>query len=305
MRPCDSILIRLRSIESSRPNGPSIVFKPQGRIVHQQRASVQHICNSADHSFIRGNLLWRLLLAYCDSNSPEIDIDNDTIVVLEWHYPGVEKMEVTEHLVVEESPSDIILRVEDWEKPVQEIVRQKSPTMTSSPIFETNVIPMANTDRTGHRPASDPGYETDYDPMASSGYLSCSRRSSATTVSNGAHPELDESMQEDLSSLCNGDREREDSEDSETTLGNTRDNQDTQNGSAMDDSESFIELESEIELEGELDGEVDWGDIEISSDDPDGMQEDAYWDWSPEQRRWFHKDTDNIRWFPEDNDCIR
>ncbi|KAI5464720.1 hypothetical protein BGZ63DRAFT_161393 [Mariannaea sp. PMI_226] len=313
MRPCDSIIIRLLAIGSSRPNGQVLQLERQGKHVHEPAVSVQHISNSADYSFIRQSKLQALLLENCDSSFPDIEIDDDTVVVIRWHYPGTSKREVTKHLVVRESRFDIILRKQDWEQPIREFLRHVRqlpfPSGTWHGFAENSTRAHSETTEKSKEyarisPGNDPGAESDIASPACQS-LNPTRQNSFMTVLDDTHTEPSSAAsctsEEAGDELVAGQEEK--SEGLEITLKSHKSTEDDVLADQVaDDSELSTDVMTEADTSREK--EVDWGDIQICDKEPilegpDGMQENSYWDWSAESRRWYHFDNNGICWFPD------
>ncbi|KAH7019414.1 hypothetical protein EDB80DRAFT_700777 [Ilyonectria destructans] len=118
MRPRKFITVRLLEVQVLN-NSPSPVLGHAPKNVPPKTVSVLHLSNRAKHSFIAKPLAKQLLKTNYGSRASAFNIDNDTLIILEWRYPDLKHTEVTTHLVVRDSPFQIVLRKQDWELPIR------------------------------------------------------------------------------------------------------------------------------------------------------------------------------------------
>lgn len=324
-KPCEFVELRLLSLESTRQDGRTITFEHQRKRIGAKRATAQHICSTADYSYIRGDALCELVRANCGPDAPGIEITDDTVAVLEWRYLKAKKTETTRHLAVQESPADITFRVDDWEEPVRAMVQQvlqEEKSLEEKPLLEKPleegkpreraVSRVSETKRSRdeakgagllhHQTFSDHGMDTDCETNHSYDSPEPSRRSSASSVPSEHHgPNTTWDLGCTRPPLpSQDDAGGEGSEaGSATTLEAPRRSYEDQIDTISSHCESPMETEGGCEGVADKVGEMDWAGIQIEL--VDVPQEDVFWDWSTKEGRWYHRDPDgHIRsWFPE------
>ncbi|KAF7539860.1 hypothetical protein G7Z17_g12326 [Cylindrodendrum hubeiense] len=306
MLPCKFITVRLLEVEAPKHSPSPQLGRPDGN-VYPQKVSVLHLSNSAKHSFIAKKFLQHLLRINYGRRASEFKINNDTLVHLEWKYPDLNHAEVTTHLVVRDSHFQIILRKQDWERPIRSwlrnfpeqqlrehgILQPRPKPEGESPKAETA---KSRTESKSTVRPSDIGPEGDSETesIASESSYHPSRPSTATTTasvaevctSRGGSGGEDE---DGATELGDEGRDEKDGFESNTSSGDVQNNEIGTKGGYYDD----------------FDSDSEWPDIEVveteteDNDLDDEGQKDAYWDWSPEKRRWFHENEDkSLVWFP-------
>ncbi|KAH6959682.1 hypothetical protein BKA56DRAFT_600847 [Ilyonectria sp. MPI-CAGE-AT-0026] len=270
MQPRKSITVRLVEVQVLN-NSPSPALGHAPKNVPPKIVSVLHLSNRARYSFIAEPLAKQLLKTNYGSRASAFKIDNGTLIILEWRYPDLKHTEVTTHLVVRDSPFQIVLRKQDWEMPIRFwLMGCAEQELRGYGILQTYQKKVGMSPNKAEIPqcgdASEsvagaleitPERDSDKDSVVSESSINQSTSSRATTVSEGE---------------VGGDEQGNEEAGSET---------------------------------GQLDSESEWPDIEIvstkseDSDTDNEEQADAYWTWSPEQHRWFHENEDkSLAWFP-------
>lgn len=306
MRPRKFITVRLLEVQVLN-NSPSPVLGHAPKNVPPKTVSVLHLSNRAKHSFIAKPLAKQLLKTNYGSRASAFNIDNDTLIILEWRYPDLKHTEVTTHLVVRDSPFQIVLRKQDWELPIRVWLMEFSEQeLRENGILQSHQkkvgeSPKAETTQSVDVPKSTAGAseivaerDSDTEFVTSESSSTQSRSNTATTIS--------------ASGVCTGGSE---DENENRDLGRADNNGDEQgNEEAKSDTvHGDRDLHNEGEAKGncydQFDSESEWPDIEIvstkseDSDTDDEEQADAYWTWSPKQHRWFHENEDkSLAWFP-------
>ncbi|KPM40984.1 hypothetical protein AK830_g5617 [Neonectria ditissima] len=317
MLPCESIKLILLSVESLKPTLP----QPSGlgrrrKNVPYENASVLHISNSAKYSFITEKFLLKLLRANYGSQFSSFKIDNDSIAHLQWHYPNLRHMETTTHLVVRDSRFQIILRKEDWERPIrhwltkdysQEQLRERGiirPRLKDSQSHQAESI-KSKVERGSitQAPGMELGVDSETNSVASGSTSELSRAGTATTVATvAACPGRDGCAQ--VEEHGKGHREGQQVAQDEEKANDPTSNPNHE-GSVGDEDEDEEGTEVKSEHHEECDDESQWANIKIVDRDSEGddvdseTDEDAYWRWSPEKQQWFHQNDDkSLMWFP-------
>ena len=129
MLPCEYVEVSLVSIGS--PNQPvdhisRVVETAKINTKQFQRATVLHLANYSDENFVDISLVRDLFRAKHGSETPLPHIDNDTRITLQWHYTPLDETEVTTHRVLRDSRYQIILRKQDWERPIRQWLQLKA-----------------------------------------------------------------------------------------------------------------------------------------------------------------------------------
>ncbi|KAH6982132.1 hypothetical protein BKA56DRAFT_365515 [Ilyonectria sp. MPI-CAGE-AT-0026] len=289
MRPHKRIPVRLLDVQVLN-NSPSPALGRAPKNAPPKTVTVMYLFNRAKYSFIAKSAAKQLL-----------------ITNYEWRYPGLKHTKVTAHLVVRDSPFQIVLRKQDWEQPI----RSWLMTFSEQELRENGILQShekkvgesskAETTQPGDAPESIVGAseivserDSDTESVTSKSSTTQSRSSTATTIS--------------ISGDCTGGNE---SENEDRDLGRADNNGDEQGNEEAEsdtvhgDRDLHNEGEAKDNGRDQLDSESEWPDIEIvstkseHSDIDDDEQADAYWTWSPEQHRWFHENEDkSLAWFP-------
>ncbi|KAK7413886.1 hypothetical protein QQX98_007227 [Neonectria punicea] len=309
MLPCEHIKVILLSVESLKHSlhRPSDLGRRRRNIPYKS-VSVLHISNSGRYSFITERLLRKLLRVNYGSRSSSFEIDNDSIVHLQWHYPNVKHMETTSHLVLRDAHFEIILRKEDWELAIRRCLMEdySEEQLRERGILQQRPQPDSQSHKAESTKSeaecrstqvSDTGPEVDSEvdsvESGSNPRLSCA--SIATTIATLAgFPSRDVNWQEEYGE---GQQDGEENEEA------TREIDD--GGSSMDEDQIEEEVELKSECNESFNDEFHWANIEVvdtdsedSGVDSDTGEED-YWLWSPEKRQWFHRnEDDSLLWFP-------
>lgn len=118
MLPCDYVQVSLVSIGSQKHPLDHFSGNASGP-VQSQIATVLHLDEYGDDNFVDDTLVRNLYSAKHGAEAPVPYIDNDTRVRLQWHYLPLDETEVTTHKVVRNSRYQIILRKQDWERPIR------------------------------------------------------------------------------------------------------------------------------------------------------------------------------------------
>ncbi|KAL6409670.1 hypothetical protein AUP68_06053 [Ilyonectria robusta] len=306
MRPHKRIPVRLLDVQVLN-NSPSPALGRAPKNTPPKTVTVMYLFNRAKYSFIAKSAAKQLLITNYGSRASAFNIDNDTLMILEWRYPGLKHTRVTAHLVVRDSPFQIVLRKQDWEQPI----RSWLMTFSEQELRENGILQShqkkvgesskGETTQPGDAPESIVGAseivserDSDTESVTSKSSTTQPRSSTATTIS--------------VSGDCTGGNE---SENEDRNLRPADDNGDEQGNEEAESDTVHGErgLHNEGEAKGnccdQLDSESEWPDIEIvstkseDSDIDDEEQADAYWTWSPEQHRWFHENEDkSLAWFP-------
>ncbi|KAF7559985.1 hypothetical protein G7046_g4162 [Stylonectria norvegica] len=117
---CQFIYVSLISVGSPRQClDDTLAVAPTSKPVQPQRASVLHLANYCDVSFVDVALVRELFSEKYGPDVPMPHIDNDTRVQLQWSYPSLDETEVTKHRVLRDSRYQIILRKQDWLGPIR------------------------------------------------------------------------------------------------------------------------------------------------------------------------------------------
>lgn len=124
MLPCEYVEVSLVYIGSSKDpifDQPSnLVPMPTSELATSQyRATVLHLPNYCDENYVDVTLVRDLFRTHNSTDTAMPDINNDTRVILRWHYTPLDETEVTTHRVIRDSRYQMILRKQDWERPIQ------------------------------------------------------------------------------------------------------------------------------------------------------------------------------------------
>ncbi|KAK7415777.1 hypothetical protein QQZ08_012259 [Neonectria magnoliae] len=313
MLPCEYIKVILLSVESSKHSlhRPSDLGRRRKNIPYES-ASVLHISNSARYSFIAERLLRKLLRVNYGSRSSSFEIDNDSVVHLQWHYPNVKHMETTSHLVLRDAHFGIILRKEDWQLPIKHWLMEE---YSEEQLRERGILqPRPQPGSQSHKAESiksevecrstmqvsgtGPEVDSEIDSVESESNPRLSWASTTTTIATlEGCPGRDVNAQEE--EYGEG---QQDDQDGEENGKSTRETDDGGSLTDEDRGEEEVELKSECN-EGSND-EPHWGNIEVvdtdsEDDDVDNETGEEYWLWSPAKRQWFHRnEDDSLLWFP-------
>lgn len=118
MLPCEYVQVSLVSIGSRKHPLDHFAGVAPGP-VQDQTATVFHLEDYCDDSYVDVTLVRNLYRAKHGAEAKVPYIDKDTRVVLQWHYLPLDETEVTTHAVVRNSRYQIILRKQDWERPIR------------------------------------------------------------------------------------------------------------------------------------------------------------------------------------------
>ncbi|KAF4972017.1 hypothetical protein FZEAL_9694 [Fusarium zealandicum] len=118
MLPVKKVMVRLVSVDP-QPQDQQCALKYATKHASYHSASVLHADNYGAYSLITKKLLNELFKPVYGSEERFPDINMDTVVCLQWHYPALEETQVTKHLVLDNAAYDVVLRKEDWETPIR------------------------------------------------------------------------------------------------------------------------------------------------------------------------------------------
>jgi len=126
MLQSDYVEVSLVSIGSPNQPANQILESPTTtptsniNIKHSQKATVLYLTDYRDESFVDVSLVRDLFRAEYGPETPIPHIDNNTRVTLRCRHGPLDKAEVTTHHVLRDSRYQVILRRQDWERPIQQ-----------------------------------------------------------------------------------------------------------------------------------------------------------------------------------------
>ncbi|KAF4987207.1 hypothetical protein FDECE_15540 [Fusarium decemcellulare] len=287
--PCDHVKVSLFSIQPQGhpPLDSHSTLGSNSKPLQLQDASVLHLDNSGTSSFVSAKLLQSLYRAKYGPDRPLPTMDEKTQAQLCWQYPTANETQVTTHHVLHTAVYDVILRRQDWERPVQRVVtqlkaRQEPPENPALPKRKSQRQSarlqqkkhaqkqrhQGEPKRSSKKPSKAP--KKGKTPRDRSGHRSDDQRSQAGTV-----PASPQTGPEDENNLVN-----------KESISTQQTNMVFQQETPTYVLEVAIpEFEAVQAAPGNDDTEKD---------------PDAFWQWSKDEQQWYHQDDDgSILWFQE------
>lgn len=287
MLPSEHIAVSLLSVGSQRrplEHCGGISLQP----LQEHHATVLHLDTYHPDNFVDVDLVRQLFRSKYGEDAPIPPIDGDTRVHLQWHYLPLSETEVTKHRVVHNVSYQIILRKQDWERPVrlwrqqqyqqqqleyqqQQQQQDEYQQQQQDEYQQQQHQPHPQSQTTGESSASEPsapqpgvcrintitGSESDVEPL--------DRRSTFTE------------------SVCS--ESMEDCMDEVVIV----DDDDVYGEPTFEDDNEWLGTEPLLVETEDISDREDYDDADAK----------AYWSWSPTEQQWYHETEDgSIRWFP-------
>ncbi|KAM5375826.1 hypothetical protein ACJZ2D_005748 [Fusarium nematophilum] len=188
----EEISARILAIGSGSTAQPENIDAGPSSVKHVQPelASVLHASNRGKYSLMTKAFFEKLYIHRYGPEEPLPSITTDTAVHLQWQYPDFDQLQVTTHLIIHNSPYDVILRKEDWERPIQTWLLQK---YTVQQLRQLNILPPlkdgeTDGETTGGQDTPQDEHQTDWGSNSDASITPTERSEGASESSDGGYP---------------------------------------------------------------------------------------------------------------------